>query len=70
MGMKDLSFYISWVLYYLIKYTIISLVVALILAKQVFVNSNFLVIFLWHWLFVGLLSSKAFLYQHSLQELN
>ena len=51
MGMHDSSFYISWIIYYLIIYTIISLLATLILKSSVFPKSNFFIIFIWYWLF-------------------
>lgn len=51
MGMQDSSFYLSWISWYMIIYTIISILVTLILIGSVYKNSNFLLIFVWHWLF-------------------
>lgn len=51
MGMRDISFYLSWIIFYMIKYTIISLIVTIILVTVIFSHSNFFVVFLWHWLF-------------------
>jgi len=51
MGMRDTSFYLSWILYYLIIFTIISLLASLVLKSTIFENSNYGFIFLWHWLF-------------------
>lgn len=36
MGMKDSSFYYSWILYYMVIYTCISLLVSLILKGAIF----------------------------------
>ena len=51
MGMKDSSFYISWILYYLIIYTGISLLVSAILMGSIFNRTDYSVLFIWHWLF-------------------
>jgi len=51
MGMQDASFYLSWISWYMIIYTIVSILVTLILIGSVYKNSNFLLIFIWHWLF-------------------
>lgn len=52
MGMKGSAFYYSWFLTYLIKNTIISIFVSLILKAVLFSYSNWFFIFLWHWMFV------------------
>jgi len=36
MGMKDSSFYLSWILYYLIIYTCISLLISAVLKTAMF----------------------------------
>jgi len=51
MGMQDSSFYLSWITWYMIIYTIISIVVTLILKGTIYKNSNIVLIFVWHWLF-------------------
>lgn len=51
MGMSDASFYVSWVLYYLIIYFLISILVASILKGAIFKSSDWSVIFIWHFLF-------------------
>jgi ATP-binding cassette subfamily A (ABC1) protein 3 len=51
MGMKNTSFYISWILYYLIIYTFISLLVSAVLKGAIFNNTDYFVLFIWHWLF-------------------
>lgn len=51
MGMKNSSFYLSWITWYMIVYTIISLLVSLILKGSIYANSDWFLIFIWHWLF-------------------
>ena len=36
MGMKDSSFYLSWIAYYLIVYLILALLISLVLKTSVF----------------------------------
>jgi ATP-binding cassette, subfamily A (ABC1), member 3 len=48
MGMKDSSFYFSWVIWYLGIYFITSFLVSLILKATVFSQSNFLLILFTH----------------------
>ena len=51
MGMTNFSFYASWIITYLIIYTIICLVNSIILVGTVFTNSNWFLIFLMLWIF-------------------
>lgn len=51
MGMQDTPFYMSWITWYMIIYTFISIIVTLILKGTVYKNSDGLLIFIWHWLF-------------------
>jgi len=51
MGMTNTSFYSSWVITYAIIYAFISLIMTLILKAQIFVKSNFFLIFLVIWFF-------------------
>lgn len=51
MGMKDFPFYMSWITWYMIIYTVISIIVTLILKASVYKYSDGVLIFVWHWLF-------------------
>jgi len=51
MGMKDLAFFLSWTIKYIIIYFVISVLVTLILYFSIFNNSNYLIIFLWYYTF-------------------
>ncbi|KAL4492594.1 hypothetical protein ABPG72_007707 [Tetrahymena utriculariae] len=51
MGMQDTPFYLSWITWYMIIYTVISIVVTLILKESVYKKSDITLIFVWHWLF-------------------
>lgn len=59
MGMQDSSFYLSWITWYMIIYTIISIVVTLILKGTIYKNSNIVLIFVWHWLFSQTLIAQS-----------
>jgi ATP-binding cassette, subfamily A (ABC1), member 3 len=48
MGMKDSSFYFSWVIWYFGIYFITSVLVSLILKATAFANSSFLLILIIH----------------------
>lgn len=51
MGMHDSSFYLSWIIHYMIVYAITSLLIAFELKTSVFPNSDFFVLFVWYYLF-------------------
>ena len=51
MGMMNTSFYLSWIITYLIILTIISLLVALALKLFIIKHSDFFLIFFWFQLF-------------------
>jgi ATP-binding cassette subfamily A (ABC1) protein 3 len=51
MGMSNFSFYSSWISWYLITYTIISLIVSAILKGSIFKKSDYTLLLVWHWLF-------------------
>jgi ATP-binding cassette subfamily A (ABC1) protein 3 len=51
MGMKDSSFYFSWVIWYFGIYFIVSILVSLILKGTVFSKSNFFLILIVHQVF-------------------
>ncbi|EGR32681.1 hypothetical protein IMG5_074470, partial [Ichthyophthirius multifiliis] len=62
MGMSNFSFYSSWISWYLMTYTIISLIVSAILKATIFKQSDYLLIFVWHWLFcVSLIIQSIFI---------
>jgi len=61
MGLWDTSYWMSWFLYYLIISTIISLVSAGILKLNIFVQSSYISLFLFLWLYGLSLFSLAFL---------
>ena len=51
MGMQDSSFYLSWITWYMMIYTIISIAVTIILKLSIYTNSDITLIFIWYWLF-------------------
>lgn len=51
MGMSNFSFYLSWIITYLIIYTFICFINAIILCRQVFSNSNGFLVFFYLWFF-------------------
>jgi len=59
MGMQDASFYLSWISWYMIIYTIVSILITVILITTVFLNSNFILIFIWHWFFCMTLIAQS-----------
>ena len=59
MGMQDASFYLSWVSWYMIIYTIISIVITIILILSIYKNSNFILIFIWYWFFCMTLIAQS-----------
>ncbi|EAR97153.2 ABC transporter family protein (macronuclear) [Tetrahymena thermophila SB210] len=62
MGMSTASFYISWVLYYLIIFVLTSILVATILKTAIFKHSDWSVLFVWHFLFgISLLFQSLFI---------
>lgn len=48
MGLKDSSFYLSWLIHYFIVYTVTSLLIALVSVASVWPSSSFFLIFLWY----------------------
>jgi len=59
MGMQDASFYLSWISWYMIIYTIISIVITIILILSIYKNSNFILIFIWYWFFCMTLIAQS-----------
>jgi len=59
MGMQDASFYLSWVSWYMIIYTIVSILITIILIASVYKNSNFILIFIWYWFFCMTLIAQS-----------
>jgi len=59
MGMQDASFYLSWVSWYMIIYTIVSILITIILVASVYKNSNFILIFIWYWFFCMTLIAQS-----------
>ncbi|EAR86885.2 ABC transporter family protein (macronuclear) [Tetrahymena thermophila SB210] len=51
MGMSDTSFYLAWIIHYLIIYALCSLFAVIILKTAIFKESDFSVLFVWHFLF-------------------
>lgn len=51
MGLKGSAFYLSWLIFYLIIFTIISLFSSSILYGVMLKSSTWGFVFLWHWLF-------------------
>lgn len=51
MGMNDLSFFLSWIIYYAVLYTVTSLLVAMILCVSMFKKSAYTLVFFVHWLY-------------------
>lgn len=58
MGMSNTAFYASWLITYGII-SLLSVLITCIIFKRFFVNSNFLLLFLWEWLFVLCLLTQA-----------
>lgn len=63
MGMKDSSFYFSWVIWYFGIYLITSLLVSLILKATTFSQSNWFLIFLVHQIFCWTLIAQSLFIQ-------
>ena len=51
MGMSDSSFYLSWIIYYLLVTFVISLICNLILKASIFKHSDYFLMFLVHWIY-------------------
>jgi len=51
MGLNNTSFYLSWIIQYLIIYTIISIIATILLSSIVFTHTDGFVLFLNYWLF-------------------
>lgn len=51
MGMSNFSFYLSWIIHYVIVYTITSVLVTIVLKCTVFPKSSFGIVFITHWIF-------------------
>ncbi|EAS01530.2 ABC transporter family protein (macronuclear) [Tetrahymena thermophila SB210] len=61
-GMKTSSFYLSWIIHYLVIFTVISLLQALALKITVFKQSNYFFLFIWFWLFcISLIFQSIFM---------
>lgn len=61
MGMSDASFYVSWIIYYLIIYTLASILVASALKGSIYYSSDWFILFIWHFLFgVALIFQSLF----------
>ena len=50
MGLSDMAFYLSWIIYYTVIYTIISVLWTIIMSS-VWTNSSGLLLFIWYWLY-------------------
>lgn len=62
MGLTDTSFYLSWIIRYLCTYFITSILIALISIATVFPNSNFILIFIWYFMFcISLIFQSLFI---------
>lgn len=51
MGMKNFSFYASWLSFYSIVFFFASILVCLVLKSSVFPHSDFSLLLIWHFLF-------------------
>ncbi|CAD8172616.1 unnamed protein product [Paramecium pentaurelia] len=51
MGLNNTSFYLSWIIQYLLIYTIISIIATILLSAIVFTHTDGFVLFLNYWLF-------------------
>lgn len=51
MGLNNTSFYLSWIIQYIIVYTIISILATIILKAVVFPHTDGFILFLNYWLF-------------------
>jgi ATP-binding cassette subfamily A (ABC1) protein 3 len=60
MGMSDVSFYLSWIIYYLLISIVVSVLCAIIMKASVFSHSNWALMFVWHWLFCVSVVMQAF----------
>ncbi|EAR99563.1 ABC transporter family protein (macronuclear) [Tetrahymena thermophila SB210] len=63
MGMQDSSFYLSYIIQYLITYTVISLLMAMVLKISIFKKSDYFFLFIWFWLFTISLIFQALFVQ-------
>ena len=61
MGLGDAAYYLSWILQYMVVYAIIALLVCLELRITVCIHSNFLTLFIWHFLYGMTYIGTAFL---------
>lgn len=59
MGLQNNSFYLSWIITYLIIYTLTSLIAATLLKVSIFPNTNWFILFLNYWLFCLVLLFQA-----------
>ncbi len=60
MGMSDVSFYLSWIVYYLIITLIVSLVCVSVMHASAFTHSSWSLMLIWHWLFCISVIMQAF----------
>ncbi len=61
MGLTDSAYFLSWIIQYTLIFTSISFLVTLIVMATCAENSNFFLIFFWHWIYSMTYLSKAFL---------
>jgi ATP-binding cassette subfamily A (ABC1) protein 3 len=61
MGLTNSVYVLSWIIQYVVIFTIISFCVTIILKLSIARNSNPILIFLWHWLFSMTYLTRAFL---------
>lgn len=62
MGMRSSSFYLSWIIQYIIIYTAIAILIAIGLNITVFKLSSVIYLFIWFWLFsISLIFQSLFI---------
>lgn len=59
MGMNDSSFYLSWIITYVIIFTVISIIEAILLRASIMKKSNGFIVWVWIWLFLMCLLFQA-----------
>jgi len=51
MGLKNIAFYLSWLITYFIIFTLTSILTTFVYTGTIMKNSSWLLVFLWHWEF-------------------
>lgn len=66
MGLNNTSFYLSWIIQYVLIYTLISIVATILLKSIVFKNTDGFVLFLNYWLFCIVLIFQSMFIRYKL----